>query len=341
MRQGTISVGAVWICLLVPAVGVAQGAEIVSVDLPLVAPSGDINRLDVNFSVTILGGTDDDDDMATVTGNILADLTMDFDPVTHGAVAAGLAFTGGVFELSPLDFTLDYGFLGTLTADGRDMGGTIDTPLPPAAVTEGQFQAEEHVATISHGTITVEGHGFVLGSAVPKTTLNLADTPIPAAGQGTGTLTISAPDINDGVGTYEVTVDLPMELDGEFTYEAGVTARGTGTGTFRAQGQFSRTLPTPGDADGNGVVNAADYIALKTHIGQGAGATLADGDFDGDGDADRDDLQILQDHFGDTSAGAGTIPEPATLSLLALGGLAVLRRRIRGVSPDRHSNRPD
>lgn len=330
MRRETISVGAVWICLLVPAVGVAQGAEIVSVNLPLVVPSGDINRLNVNLSVTILGVTDNDDDTAMVTGNILADLTMDFNPVTHGAVAAGLEFTGGVFELSPLDFTLDYGVLGTLTGDGQDMLGTMDTPLPPAAVTEGQFLAEEHVAIISHGTITIEGHGLVLGTAVAKTTLNLADNPIPAVGQGTGTLTVSAPDINDGVGTYDVTVDLRMELDGEFTDEgSGVTARGTGTGRFRAQGQFSRTLPLPGDADGNGVVNAADYIALKMHMDQDAGATLADGDFDGDDDVDWHDLQLLQAHYGDTSAGAGTIPEPATLSLLALGGLALLWRRGR------------
>ena len=85
-----------------------------------------------------------------------------------------------------------------------------------------------------------------------------------------------------------------------------------------------------GDADENGVVNAADYIALKTNMGQATGATLAKGDFDGDGDVDWDDLQLLQAHYGETSPGAaGTIPEPATLGLLAIGALAVIRRRRR------------
>jgi len=330
MRRGAISVGAVWICLLVPAVGVAQGPEIVSVNLPLVAPSGNINGLNVNLSVTILGATRDDDDTATVMGNIVADLTMDFDPITHGAVVVGLEFTGGVFELSSLDFALNYGLLGTLTADGQDMGGTMDTPSPPAAVTKGQFPAEDHVAIISHGTITFEGHGFVLGPAVPKTTLNMADNPIPAAGQGTGTVTVSAPDINDGVGTYYVTVDLPMELDGEFTDEgSGVTARCTGMGAFRAQGQFSRTLPLLGDANGDDVVDAADYIALKRHFGSSSDATWQRGDFDGDGIVDYDDLQVLIINFGVGGASPATTPEPATLGMLALGGLAILLRRRR------------
>ena len=84
----------------------------------------------------------------------------------------------------------------------------------------------------------------------------------------------------------------------------------------------------PGDADGDGDVDAADYIVLKTNMGTPSGAVLADGDFDGDGDVDWADLQILQGNYGATSAAAGgTIPEPATLGLLAFGAMAVLRRR--------------
>ena len=83
-----------------------------------------------------------------------------------------------------------------------------------------------------------------------------------------------------------------------------------------------------GDADGDGDVDAADYIILKTNMGQASGAELADGDFDKDGDVDWYDLQILQDNYGAGSAGAsGTIPEPATLGLLAIGAMAMLRRR--------------
>ena len=83
-----------------------------------------------------------------------------------------------------------------------------------------------------------------------------------------------------------------------------------------------------GDADGDLDVDAADYIILKANMGQASGAVQADGDFDGDGDVDWADLQILQGNYGATIPGApGTIPGPATLGLLAVGAMAVIRRR--------------
>jgi len=81
-----------------------------------------------------------------------------------------------------------------------------------------------------------------------------------------------------------------------------------------------------GDADENGVVDAADYIALKRNIGTTNGAALAQGDFDDNGTVDWEDLQILIGAF-DASDAAQGVPEPATLGLLAFGALAVIRRR--------------
>jgi len=81
-----------------------------------------------------------------------------------------------------------------------------------------------------------------------------------------------------------------------------------------------------GDANGDGVVDAADYIILKRNFGK-PGAK-AQGDLSGDGKVDWADLQILMSNFG---AGGGSAPaaapEPATLTLLTLGGLALIRRR--------------
>jgi hypothetical protein len=83
----------------------------------------------------------------------------------------------------------------------------------------------------------------------------------------------------------------------------------------------------PGDANGDGVVDAVDYIAVKQHIGTTTGATTADGDFDGDGDVDWADLSTLTAALNAGGAGGTTVPEPATLCLLATGAFAAIRRR--------------
>jgi len=93
-----------------------------------------------------------------------------------------------------------------------------------------------------------------------------------------------------------------------------------------------RTLALVGDADENGVVNAADYMALKRHMGMGSGAVLADGDFDTDQDVDFADLQLLIGNYDAVQTGAGTIPEPATLFVLLAAGLPALLKRRRSRS---------
>jgi autotransporter-associated beta strand protein len=85
----------------------------------------------------------------------------------------------------------------------------------------------------------------------------------------------------------------------------------------------------PGDTNEDGVVDAADYITLKRNFGAGPGAAgkEAIGDFNGDGNVNYAELQTLMGAMGTGAGGAETtIPEPATLGLLAIGALAVIRR---------------
>ena len=86
------------------------------------------------------------------------------------------------------------------------------------------------------------------------------------------------------------------------------------------------TSALPGDANLDGVVDAADYVAFKAGFGMASGAKYQNGDFDLDGDVDLNDLAILNANFGQAAAGA-TIPEPASLALLACGVAAMATRR--------------
>jgi hypothetical protein len=90
-----------------------------------------------------------------------------------------------------------------------------------------------------------------------------------------------------------------------------------------------------GDNDGDLVVDAFDIreILVAGKFGQGfTNAVWSEGDYDNDGDVDASDIQQILAHgqFGQGSYAALsllTVPEPTSLALLGLGGLALLRRR--------------
>jgi hypothetical protein len=85
-------------------------------------------------------------------------------------------------------------------------------------------------------------------------------------------------------------------------------------------------LPHAGDANNDGAVDVVDLGILAANY-DGTGKTWAQGDFSGDGHVDVVDLGILAKNYDWAGTTAGAVPEPATMILLALGGLAMIRRR--------------
>ena len=91
---------------------------------------------------------------------------------------------------------------------------------------------------------------------------------------------------------------------------------------------------TLGDCDRDGDVDINDLSALAVNWGVTSGAEWADGDFDDDDDVDINDLSALAGNWSHGTAGgmslddawaSASIPEPATLALLAAGGMAAGR----------------
>ena len=79
----------------------------------------------------------------------------------------------------------------------------------------------------------------------------------------------------------------------------------------------------PGDVNCDGEVSGSDFNVIKANFGlAGLGTTgWTLGDVNGDGEVSGSDFNVVKVHFGHTTAdgvGAGAVPEPATLALLAL-----------------------
>jgi hypothetical protein len=107
----------------------------------------------------------------------------------------------------------------------------------------------------------------------------------------------------------------------------------TTTGTVEHDWHGSITLPAvplPGDYNGNGNVDAADYVVWRTTLGQTGAGLAADGN--GDNQVGPDDYDVWRANFGATTS-SGSVsseqvaaPEPTTFTLVLLAVACRIRR---------------
>jgi hypothetical protein len=97
-----------------------------------------------------------------------------------------------------------------------------------------------------------------------------------------------------------------------------------GSGTFAPV-----SAAVPGDYNGNGIVDAADYVIWRNTMGQEGSGLAADGN--GNGVVDSGDYDFWRARVGNSSgAVANAVPEPTAASIVyaaAAGWLALARRR--------------
>jgi hypothetical protein len=116
---------------------------------------------------------------------------------------------------------------------------------------------------------------------------------------------------------------------GEITLAGGIQYGGhhlvytLGTGVAASGSLVLKQELLPGDINGDGLVDVADYDIWAANVGA-TNATWSQGDLNGDGLVDVADYDIWAANVGATAA----TPEPISMIILAIGGgLVALKRR--------------
>jgi hypothetical protein len=110
---------------------------------------------------------------------------------------------------------------------------------------------------------------------------SLLNSPGSVSGANTDTLTLLGVDASDA-GEYRVRYTCAC---GETTSVGATLTVTPGPGC-------------PGDVNGDGSVNSADFTVLASNFGVVSGATVEDGDLNGDGAVNASDFVILAANFG-------------------------------------------
>jgi hypothetical protein len=205
-----------------------------------------------------------------------------------------------------------------------------------AGANEGSLKMFTYTSVQHHVIQPLNGGYVYTGSrwTTVSSTLNSTDNIISAAGLtstgavyfAVGTSIPGDTNLDNSLGTWDIDA-IYQHFGAPYTSQWKVYPDTKPVGqedvTYELQNIFHTNY---GDATLGGYTDFSSFQVLLDHWQAPGG--WAQGDFTGDGIVDFLDFQILLDYWnpGGWSAGTSQVPEPATMSLILLGGLAMLRR---------------
>ena len=257
--------------------------------------------------------------------------------IGNGGTTGSIDNTSGVTNNAELVYNR-----GDSLSVGYAIGGTGSlTKLGAGTLTLSGANTYAGDTTVNDGTLSLAGSNaqlnFVIGAAGVNNKITGAGTLL-LAGDFNFDLAAASTTLNDwwqivDVGTLVETFEDTFSVLGFKPHAGGVLWTKAILSTLNAY-EFSESTgilrvtnaSLPGDTNGDFVVDAADFINLKKNFNK-PGAGVEQGNFTGtDGFVDWADLSVLMNNMG-VPGPTTTAPEPATLGLLAIGALAMLRRR--------------
>ncbi len=294
--------------------------------------------LNATTGVVVGQGPGDDAHLTVIDGTLAgASATVAADAGSVGVleVKDGGALDVDTLTLGPGDSTVNVGANGsvalmTLDANRGDfnvLGGAalVGTGSVGAAGTYTQAADGTLAVSLDNTPLTPDSPVEVSGDAFLDGALDLTQVSVAV---GDSFEVFSAGGAGGIAGTFDNAQVTGAEIDA--THALAVLYEDTGDAD--ALVDVVRLFATlKGDANGDGTVTLADLDALGSNFG--AGGTWITGDFNYDGVTSLTDLDAIGATFGQSitspapAPGSPAVPEPASAALLALGGLALVRRR--------------
>lgn len=253
-----------------------------------------------------------------------------------GAILPNLLF--GWYNKSDTRHRIGLGFANITTAPGVPLAEYLRVDLGYAATGGNYFPY-----TSANGMVGETNLNSVLPSGTYKFTFDYVPGPEGAAGGMMSATVGNFFHVTQPIGTLQAgipgTTTRPWDTDFFPLDSFGFVQR------YRSsfpghEGPYSLTISDvtytggsaihAGDFDGDGDVDGADFVAWQTNFPKASGAKWADGDADSDGDVDGADFVVWQTNFPFTpSPGTSPVPEPQSVLLLVVGGMATLVQCMR------------
>jgi hypothetical protein len=250
---------------------------------------------------------------------------------TQGDGAGGLAAADAVLALPSGNPSITAEFTGTapvINIDGAPLTSTVglrghfanNTPYLGGSMDRFVMKVTGKINVLEAGDITF---GFVANDGAR---LKINGILVAQDDYGADIACDTLGTINLAAGLHDVEFVM-FESTGADTWELFVA---TTLGTFTSINQASFELlqafnvGVPGDFDGDGDVDGADFVVWQTNYPTANGASLANGDADSDGDVDGADFDAWQSSFPQNGGGASPVPEPSTYLTLLIGAVMAL-----------------
>jgi fibronectin-binding autotransporter adhesin len=257
--------------------------------------------------------------------------------------------------LSGTGLALNKAGSGTLTLAGT-VGYTGGTTVSGGTLVTPQVTTSLSVSAGAHAVLTSTAGANTNASVLPASaffvaaggSVDLTDNGVIITGATMATQTAVASMISSGELISSVVAAHTTNMTIEYGFASNIS-----TNTFVWGGQTISAgntttdlliLPTlKGDGNMDGQVNGQDFLVWQNNYGTSVTGGATKGDYDGNGIVNGNDFLAWQNNYGQkvstqsapnfagssssSSSAVTASPEPASLALLALGGLLVLPRR--------------